>query len=170
MKKILDNYEVNQNTMALISVAYVDYSTLVLEENQVLYVRKTPTQIVKEACMEGGSTYDGRRIAVSYMTGSQQKVPIPINPKDNIFAFPTHSPRAFECNWVFYHHVRSITTCKSPEQQGVQSKITFKNGQHITLNESQHILEKQMQRTATCILRFSRHPGHGGRLFVPLFD
>lgn len=98
MKKILDDYEVNRSTVALLSVAHIDYCTIVLEENRQLYVRKTPTQIVKASCLEGGSTYDGRRTAIRYRTGSKQKVPIPINPRENIFAFPTHSPKAFECN------------------------------------------------------------------------
>ncbi|MEC1747878.1 competence protein ComK [Schinkia azotoformans] len=154
MKQIINHYEVNQNTMALLSVAHTEYSTLALEENQQFYVRKTPIQIVKDACLEGGSTYDGRRRAVSYRTGSQQKVPIPINPKDKIFAFPTHSPKSFECNWIFYHHVKYISTYKSPDQLSVQSVITFKNGQRISLQESQYILEKQMQRTAMCIIGF----------------
>lgn len=154
MKQIIDHYEVNQNTMALLSVAHMEYSTLVLEESQQFYVRKTPIQIVREACLEGGSTYDGRRRAVSHRTGSHQKVPIPINPKDKIFAFPTHSPKSHECNWIFYHHVKYISKLKSPDQQDVQSVITFTNGQHISLHESQYILEKQMQRTAMCIIGF----------------
>lgn len=154
MKQIIDQYEVNQNTMALLSVANMDYSTLVLEENQQYYVRKTPIQIIKAACLEGGSTYEGRRSAVSYKTRSQQKVPIPINPKDKIFAFPTHSPKSFHCNWIFYYHVKYISTYKSPGQQNVQSVIAFKNGQPISLYESRYILEKQMQRTAMCIIGF----------------
>lgn len=156
METILDHYEINGSTMALLAVAHTDYSTLVLEENRQFFVRQTPTQIVKAACIEGGATYDGRRIAVGYQIGAKQKVPIPINPKENIFAFPTHSPKAFGCSWIFYHHVKYITTFTTPKEQTIQSRLSFKNGQHITLNESRYILEKQMQRTAICILRFSK--------------
>lgn len=154
MKQIIDHYEINRNTMALLSVAHMEYSTLILEENQQFYVRKTPIQIIEEACLEGGSSYDGRRRSVSYKTGSQQKVPIPINPKDQIFAFPTHSPKSFQCNWIFFHHVKYISTFKSSDQRSVQSVITFKNGQRISLYESRYILEKQMQRTAMCMIGF----------------
>ncbi|WP_374724525.1 competence protein ComK [Calidifontibacillus erzurumensis] len=158
MIKVFDHYEVNKSTMAILSVAHIDYSTLILEENQQIYVRKTPTQIIKEACIEGGSTYDGRRIAVMHAIGARQKVPIPIDQIDQIFAFPTQSPKSFECSWIFYHHVKYISTRKSTEHQVAQSIITFKNGQEIILDESRFILEKQMQRTALCILKFSKVP------------
>lgn len=158
MKNIIDFYEINGSTMALLAVAHIDYSTLVLEEGRQFFVRQTPSQIIKAGCLEGGSTFDGRRKAVSYQTGAKQKVPIPINPKDNIFAFPTHSPKSFECSWIFYHHVKYITIFTSPSKQTFQSKLTFKNGKTITLSESLYILEKQMQRTALCILKFSKNP------------
>lgn len=156
MKNIIDYYEINGSTMALLAVAHTDYSTLVLEEARQFFVRQTPTQIVKAACIEGGASYDGRRISVKHQIGAKQKVPIPINPKENIFAFPTHSPKTFECCWIFYHHVKYFTMFTAPSDQTTQSKLIFKNGQTITLSESHYILEKQMQRTALCILRFSK--------------
>lgn len=155
MKKVLDYYEVNEDTMALLSVAHIDFCTIVLERNCILYANQSPTKIIKAACIGGFSTYDGRRQAISFHTGSKQKVPIPINPRDNIFAFPTHSPESFECNWIFYNHVRYIKTVNPPSENR-QSIIEFKNGQQITLNESHYILKKQMERTARCILCFSK--------------
>ena len=154
-EEILDHYLVNSRTMALLSVAHMDYSTIVLEEDRQLFVRQTPTQIVKASCLEGGSTYDGRRSAVTYHTGSKQKVPIPISPHEDIFAFPTHSPTDFRCNWLFFKHVKYISTFIPPGETTRQSSITFHNGQTITLNESHYVLEKQMQRTAMCILCFA---------------
>ena len=171
MKKVLDHYEVNKDTMALLSAAHIDYCTIVLETDRILYVKKTPTQIVKSACLEGFSTYDGRRKAVTYHIGAKQKVPIPIIPRDNIYAFPTHSPKDFKCNWIFYNHVKYIKTLNTPNQPS-QSLIIFKNGQQITLNESHYILKNQMKRTAICILSLSAHPvaDHRDGSRVPLLD
>lgn len=140
--------------MALLSATHIDYGTIVLETNGRLYVKQTPTQIVKASCLEGHSTYEGRRKAITYHTGAKQKVPIPINPHHNIFAFPTNSPENFNCNWIFYNHVKYIKTAHSPYEPQ-QSIIVFKNGQELPLPESQYILTKQMQRTAMCILLFS---------------
>ncbi|WP_102345914.1 competence protein ComK [Bacillus sp. Marseille-P3661] len=155
MKKVLDTYEVNRSTMALLSVAHIDYCCIALEDNQTLYVRQTPISIVKASCLDGGSTYDGRRTAVTHRTGSKHRVPIPINPNENIFAFPTHSPKAFECSWIFYHHVKSIKTFSSPTNHAIQTVITFQNGHQEILNESYYILKKQYQQTAICILAFA---------------
>ncbi len=146
--------------MALLSASHLDYEVIALEEHQKLFVRKTSIDLIKSACLDGGSTYEGRRTAVTHQTGSKQKVPIPVNPLHHIFAFPTHSPRAHECNWIFYHHVHTIQAHSSPEDASIQSIITFKNGQQLPMEESPYILEKQMQRTAMCILRFTKPLQH----------
>ncbi|MFB4163918.1 competence protein ComK [Alteribacillus sp. JSM 102045] len=155
-EKVVDYYEINPSTMALLPAAHMDYEVIALEEHQKLFVRKTSIQLIQSACLDGGSTYEGRRMAVTHQTGSKQKVPIPVNPLHQIFAFPTHSPRVLECNWIFYHHVHSIQAHRSPQEPSIQSIITFKNGQQLPMKESSYILEKQLQRTAMCILRFTK--------------
>jgi len=153
MTNVLSDYEIHNGTVAILSAAAVEYSTIVLEPDQTLYSRKTPLQLIKDACLEGGSTYDGRREAVTHLTGAQNKVPIPINPREHIYAFPTHSPQLFECNWLFYHHIRRIQP--KPKTPGV-SIITFKDRKEpLTLDVSYNTLQKQIQRTAYCIVRFS---------------
>lgn len=154
MITIHNDYEINPNTMALLTVAHVDYATIVQERDQRLYVKKTPLQLIKAACLEGGATYEGRRKAVTHLTGAIQKVPIPINPRRNIFAFPTHSPTAFECNWIFYHHIKTIV----PSQQTsntTQSIIKFKNHHELPMNESYYLLQKQYTRTTMCIVQYA---------------
>ncbi|MCC3359149.1 competence protein ComK [Bacillus sp. REN16] len=154
MKIIQPTYEVNPQTMAILPAREIEYSAIVKEEHKIIYVRQTPLQIIKAACLEGGATYEGRRKAVTHLTGAIQKVPIPINPRRNIFAFPTHSPTAFECNWIFYHHIKAIV----PSQQTsntIQSIIHFKNQQVLPMNESHYLLEKQYTRTGMCILQYA---------------
>lgn len=149
---ILSTYEITSNTLALIPAAQIDYDTIVLEPQGQLHVRKTPMQLIEPACLEGGASYDGRRLAVSYQTGSRKKIPIPINPLDEIYAFPTHSPKQFNCHWIFYHHVKAI---KPHHQLASHAIVTFKSGQQLTLPVSYHTLERQMHRTSHCIIRFS---------------
>jgi competence protein ComK len=79
---------------------------------------------------------------------------MPINPLENIYAFPTHSPKQHECMWIFYHHIKSI---KPDPQNTYQSIITFNNYKELLLNISIHTLERQIHRTSYCILRFSHH-------------
>ncbi|TWI59897.1 competence protein ComK [Halalkalibacter nanhaiisediminis] len=151
-KTILHTYEINKDTISLSPANHMDYDTIVQERNQKYYVKKTPIQLIEQACLEGGATYDGRRVAVTYQTGAQSKVPIPIHPLEQIFAFPTHSPKLQECSWIFYHHIKAIKpNPKAPNQ----TIITFRNYKEITVDVSYNALERQIHRTAYCIVRFT---------------
>ncbi|MFS1517107.1 competence protein ComK [Bacillus sp. SCS-151] len=156
MEKVLQEYDINQSTMILLPATHCDYDTIVYEQQQQLAIAKTPLQLVKAACLEGGATYDGRRKAMTHLTGSKQKIPIPINPQYDIFAFPTQSPHRFENSWIFYHHIKSIEPYEAPTNTTIQSIITFTNGEQLQMKESHYIVEKQMQRTAMCIITLAK--------------
>ncbi|MBP3953144.1 competence protein ComK [Bacillus suaedae] len=148
---ILQQYDITKDTMALIPGRHTDYETLILEPHQQLAVTQSALSILKIACLEGGSTYDGRRQAVIHQTGAQSKVPIPIYPKESIFTFPTHSANSYECIWLFYHHIKSI---KPHEKKPNYSIVTFKNYQTFEVNVSYQSLMRQLQRTSYCIVKF----------------
>lgn len=151
MKKcVVDNYDVHQGTMAIIAAMYPDYYSEVIEADRRIYVKRTPKQLISDACLEGGSTYEGRRRAVTHQTGARHKVPIPVDPAEEIYAFPTHSAKQFNCNWIFYKHVKRIIA-----KDQSHSNILFKNGIELPVNVSSYILEKQMYRTSYCMFRFS---------------
>jgi competence protein ComK len=153
IESIYKTYDINKETMALIPAKHIDYDTIVYETNQILYVKQRPLDMIKVACLDGGSTYDGRRVAVIHQTGAQHKVPIPINPLEKIYAFPTHSPSLYECSWIFYHHVRSIMPHPTDPKE---SQVLFKNGQTpLNLDISHSSLEKQLHRTSFCVVKFS---------------
>lgn len=152
MNNVLSNYQINKQTLALLPAHHLDYQTIVLEGDRELYVKQMPLQLIEQACLEGGSTYEGRRKAVVYLTGAKNKVPIPISPWNKIYAFPTHSPQVFECSWIFHPHVRSVAP--SPKDP-LTTIITFLNGKELTLNVSSYTIQQQIQRTSSCILRFS---------------
>ncbi|SDJ97518.1 competence protein ComK [Sediminibacillus albus] len=155
MTELLADYQVNKHTMALLAAAQLEYETVVLEQERQLYVKQPPLQLIKKACLDAGSTYDGRRLAIIYHTGSRKKVPIPINPEKNIFAFPTCSPASFSCYWIFYRHIFDIETGPSVENSSAQSTIVFTNGQQLPMKESAYVLKKQQLRTALAISKFS---------------
>lgn len=146
MKEILTTYKVNEKTNALKPAFQLDYQTIVLEGKREFYVKKTPLELIKLAAIRGGADYDGRRTSMSYLTGIHKKIPIPINPQKNIYAFPTTSPSQAHCCWIFFHHVDEI----KPSKGTYRSIVQFKNGSEIKMNETLHILEKQMYRTWLC--------------------
>lgn len=154
---ILSDYEINSSTMAIIVAAQLDYYSIAIERNGSFPIRKSPLELIKRACLEGGSSYEGRRIAVHYFTGIKHKAPIPINPQQGLFAFPTLSPSQFSCAWLFYHHIASIKPI-TKGKKAKQTLITFKNKEQLTLPISHYILQKQYQRTSQCIVQFSNFP------------
>lgn len=151
MTKILSHYKITEKTLSLQPAAHIEYQTIVEEEQQIYYVKQTPLQIIKEAVLHGGATYNGRREAISYLTGIQKKIPIPIEPNKQIYAFPTLSPTQNDCCWIFFHHVDAIRSYKLPNDKSYRSIILFKNGTKLNMKESAFTLEKQMYRTWLCV-------------------
>jgi competence protein ComK len=151
MANFCDNYEISENTLALKPAYNLEYSTIVLEGKEEYYVRKTPLELIKRAALIGGAEYDGRRFAVSYLTGIKKKVPIPINPQKNIYTFPTQSPSQMDCHWIFFSHVNLISGAASVKK----TIIVFENGKKLELKESAHVLDKQMYRTWMCVKALS---------------
>ncbi|WP_096185759.1 competence protein ComK [Evansella halocellulosilytica] len=150
MTKMIQHYEINEQTMALIPAQQIEFDTIAIETNGRYFVKQTPMNIIKRGCLEGGSNYEGRRKAVTHLTGTMHKVPIPVNPHLNLFAFPTHSPKHFECGWLFYHHIRQLSPTTPHE-----TTVTFTNNETIQVNTSYYTLEKQIHRTSYCVIRFS---------------
>ncbi|EDL66587.1 competence protein ComK [Bacillus sp. SG-1] len=147
MKEIVSSYTISKKTAALIPVKHPDYLTKVIETDNIFYVTKPPLSIIKKACLKGYSSYEGRREAVKHYTGYQRKVPIPIIPKHNIFAFPSLSPEAFECIWLFPAHIKSISKANTADK-AISSLVTLKNGRTVYMSESPAVIKKQLQRTA----------------------
>jgi competence protein ComK len=154
VKPFLSHYKINERTLALIPARQMDYATIAYEHNKQYFVKETPIQLVKTACLEYGSTYQGRRDAVVYHTGYKRKVPIPISISKIIYSFPTHAPTDFECIWIFPSHVQSVIHHPTPKKKP-KSIVQFKNGQQLQLNISSYMINKQMERTSVCRYRYS---------------
>src|SRR5699024_12425084 len=104
MTTILSDYMIHEATMALLPAACIDYDTIAIEKNHKRYIRKTPHQLIKTACLEHCATYEGRREAVMRHTGLKRNVHIPINPSQNLSTCPTHSPTDIRCSCSSYRH------------------------------------------------------------------
>lgn len=105
-------------------------------------MKKTPLQLIKAACLEGGSSFEEDRKPLP-IKGSTHNVPIPINPECNIFAFPTQSPSAFQCNWIFYNHVKSIKPSETRTEVTSKSIILFRNEHLFPMNVSNYTLQNK---------------------------
>ncbi|SES76008.1 competence protein ComK [Salinibacillus kushneri] len=154
-EKFLSDYSICERTMMIKPIDHPDFYSIVFEPNHKIYVKKPPFEMIQQACIDNGETYNNNRQTVIYHTGYKQKVPIHISISRKIYTFPTHSPKHIDCEWIFYRHVKNIQPILSSENTLYNSMITFKNNLTQKLRESDFTLKRQMNRTSTCILKLS---------------
>ncbi|MBU9723161.1 MULTISPECIES: competence protein ComK [Bacillaceae] len=150
---ILENYLINKSTKALVPASHPDYCTIVFEGENMFYVKKPCFAIIEGSCLPGGSSYIGRRTAAVHETDAKRKVPIAICTKEEIYAIPTKSPKSFNCTWLFYHHVQNFTVDESRHGKCIANMT---DGIQISLDVSVAVMNKQLSRTARCIMLFSK--------------
>ncbi|HLS20767.1 MAG TPA: competence protein ComK [Bacillota bacterium] len=144
-KTTYENYELSSLTM-LVTPQFDDFGNVyakVIEEDQDIIIRKSPLQIIEVACEYFGSDLRGRQRATEVIANYTYKLPIAIEPYNNIYFFPTASPTTLTCSWLSHSHILRIYQLSSK-----QSEIIFNNGRRYTLDVSKHSLTNQLHRTA----------------------
>lgn len=133
----MQTYEINEETLALVPY---DKGTMVYEENKRFFINSDTNEIIYNSCEYFGSTYEGRKVGTTRITGMTHKLPIIIEESNRIIFFPTSSPRLNRCTWLSLKHIRNI------EKYDKQAKVVFKNFQEIVLDISFGCLNNQLLR------------------------
>lgn len=133
----MQNYEINENTLALVPY---DKGTVVYEGNKEIFIYNDANEIIYNSCEYFGSTYEGRRIGTTRLTGMTHKLPVIIEESQRIIFFPTSSPRLNRCIWLSLKNIKNI------EKIGPKTKIIFKNQQEIIINCSFATINNQLLR------------------------
>jgi len=119
-------------TLAIERVMDEDYGARIIDALQgSIYVKETPLELIKHLCQTYLCTYEGRRQATAKVFGYEKKSPILIHQEENIYTFPTSSPYADECVWLFPYHIKH-TARKTPSE----TEVIFKNGESIIVEAS----------------------------------
>lgn len=137
---MIDNYEINKNTMCLL---YFENKTYVYELNGMLITNDLPTNIIKNNCKYYGSSYSGRIDGTRYITGMKNKLPIIIEETREIIFFPTISPRLYDCSWINGKFVKNIIEISNDMVQ-----IIFVDNQKININISYSVIENQIFKSS----------------------
>ena len=135
---MLDNYEINQSTLAIVPIN--NNESKVIEEEGTIGIKKTTTGIIDDSCRFFGSSYLGRHEGTESLLGINYKAPIVIEESKEIIFFPTASPRVEDCHWISLKHVDKL------KKNNGHTKILFKNGEELELNVSYGSLENQLLR------------------------
>lgn len=136
----MKEYEINEETMAIIPINY--YQTLVKEYDREYVVEKNAYEIMENSCEYYGSTYKGRLAAAKKMLNSSYKLPIIIEESENIIFFPTKSSLLDDCCWINYNYIKKYEKLEN------RVKITFKNNEEINVDMSKLSLDNQISRSS----------------------
>jgi competence protein ComK len=165
MMKLSDDYLISATTMAITACAHPSYHSKIIDFFGEYYASKDPIDLIEEACLRNGSTYEGRRKSIVYLFRYEKRTPIPISPLHNVFAFPTASTNHFHCTWLFLHHILQIVPHPTKINQSI---VTFRNNAQLTVHATPKFLKSQRQKTATCmtIFQFPIPPRDDWTLFL----
>ena len=108
-------YSINEDTLFLEGV--IDdrgrVLTKIYEQDKVLKLEDTPTNIIRYGCEYFGSTLEGRQKGAMSLLGIKHKVPVMVEASMELIFFPMCSPRIRDCSWVCFNNIlnykRSIT-------------------------------------------------------------
>ena len=78
----MENYEINKDTLALISLKN---KTEVFEENDHFFVDKVANEIMEASCAYFGSSLSGRQKGTENLIGSTYKAPVIVEEKLSFF-------------------------------------------------------------------------------------
>jgi len=148
---MVENYEVNASTLAVIAISE-NLSRVIEKENDFL-ISKSTLEIIEESCLYFGSTFSGRCEGTKKLLGYSYKLPIIIEESKSLIFFPTASPRFNTCSWLSLHNVDKFV----PNENG--ARVLFKNGTFFDLKQSYDSLENQLMRATRldCVLQYRKN-------------
>lgn len=135
---MLNNYEINDDTLAIIPVD--EKVSKVIENDDIIFVKKKTTQIIDNSCKYFGSSFIGRHEGTKNLIGINYKSPIVVEETNNLIFFPTSSPRFNNCEWVVLNKIKEYSKYNN------LSKIIFNNNSELVINISIQALKNQILR------------------------
>ncbi|WP_203364568.1 competence protein ComK [Bacillus sp. REN10] len=148
--EVVPNYNVSTTTMLLKEQHHPDYNTIIHDVLGVYYTKQTVKSMLNEACMERGSTYDGRIQATRVQTRCIRKTPLVICPVEKIYTFPMVSPSNYGCPWCFPVHI-----IDAEQEENGQLRVAFSNGTFTSIEGSLYTFTKQKERADHTLNHFA---------------
>ena len=135
-------YSINEDTLFLEGITDNKGKVLtkIYEQDKILKLDDTPTNIIKYGCEYFGSTLEGRQKGSMSLLGIKHKVPVMVEGSMELIFFPMCSPRIRACSWVCFNNILTY------KRSGYDTEVLFKNGQKLIINISYGIFENQYMR------------------------
>lgn len=141
---MIKEYEINPDSMLIIPIRYGSklYSRIVELEREMI-VPFRPSVVIDKSCKYFGSSLSGRLNGAKHLTGYTQKVPITIDPTNNVIFLPTHSSTNEQCHWLALRHIVSLKS-----ETSSSTLVTFSNDKSYIIPASKWSLVNQIGRSA----------------------
>ena len=134
----MENYEINNETMALIPLS--KGKVKVLEYDEEFILDTNATQIMEDSCQYFGSSLEGRRKGTEVMIGVSYKAPIIVEETFELIFFPLSSSRYHDTPWISLKYVDKYY------KEGKNVVLEFLNGRKILLDVTFGIFDNQLLR------------------------
>ena len=134
----MDSYEINKETCAVIGIN--DEVAKIIEKDEDYFINKNSYSVMEDSCQYYGSSCEGRIKGTKRILGSNYKVPIIVEEKNEMIFFPTESPYSDNCTWV------SLNNIESYEKSNGFTKVKFGEGREIIVKMSLGAFEMQVLR------------------------
>ncbi|MEH7116401.1 competence protein ComK [Neobacillus vireti] len=143
-EKHTGDYIVNACTMYIKPEEYGNriFSLIGEVEDEILSPLK-PFSIIQKGCAYYGVDYEGRRKGTRLLIDYSRKLPIVIEPINNIYTFCTASPESPKCIWFFTEHIKDFRRVSARE-----TLVIFRNNQSHIFPVSYSTFNTQMLRTS----------------------
>ncbi|WP_082023401.1 competence protein ComK [Sporosarcina koreensis] len=145
-RMLCDSYMLDSQALAL--TGYSDdlgNRSMILTMHGTYISRQAPVELLKQACLAGGSAKTARKREAAAILKSRQKLPFILT--DGIGVFPTSSSRHSTCVWVFNHFFTPSFLEKK------KTVLTFSSGLSIEAPASIHTIHQQAGRLHMLLLR-----------------
>jgi competence protein ComK len=138
------DYIVNSCTMYIKPEEYGNrlFARIGEVEEEILSPLK-PFSIIQKSCAYYGVDYEGRRKGTRLLIDYSRKLPIVIEPINNIYTFCTASPESPKCIWFFAEHIKDYRRISTRE-----TLVIFRNNQSQIFPVSYSTFNTQMLRTS----------------------
>lgn len=142
---------ITKQTKAIMTKESAYYRSLILEGNKKCYSIHTAEQILDYSCTLFGASLSGRRVAVKNIFNINNKIPVPVNPKEAVYMMPTSSTKNKDCVWLSYYHIDYY------EQRDNKTYIAFMDGTGLFVNASVSSIDMQHKRASQIIAKQYRN-------------
>lgn len=118
-----------------------DLHSLVMESDQLFFVRVRPEKLIDDNLRRNGTSLRGAADGAKQMIGSSTMAPVVFNKKHKMYWTPTMSPQSPYCVWLAVSHI-----LKYEEKGKHATMVHMRNGSKIEVACSLYRFKQRMQR------------------------